>query len=153
VTFSLDIRSHSDAVVDAVEADVKAAFAAIAAGKDVDGLNASCTPSTKSCSVEWRLDSLSPAVLFHPDCISCVRASCAAEFGSHGVENLTRDMTSGAGHDSVYTSKRIPTTMVFVPSRDGVSHNPVEYTEPEDCAIGAQVLMGAVLRYDLMRGG
>lgn len=38
--------------------------------------------------------------------------------------------------------------MIFVRCRDGVSHNPAEYTRPEDCAAGAQVLLGAYLRYD-----
>ena len=43
--------------------------------------------------------------------------------------------------------------MIFVPCRDGVSHNPAEYCEPEDCANGAQVLMSSVLRYDGLRAG
>lgn len=38
--------------------------------------------------------------------------------------------------------------MIFVRCRDGVSHNPAEYTRPQDCAAGAQVLLGAYLRYD-----
>lgn len=41
--------------------------------------------------------------------------------------------------------------MVFVPSKDGISHNPVEYTSPEDCAIGTQVILGALLRFDELR--
>lgn len=57
-------------------------------------------------------------------------------------------MTSGAGHDSVYTSKRCPTSMIFVPSRNGISHHPEEWTSPEDCALGAEVLCQSVLRYD-----
>ena len=56
------------------------------------------------------------------------------------------------GHDSVHTSKRCPTAMIFVPCRDGVSHNPREYCAIEDCANGAQVLMGSVLRWDGLRG-
>lgn len=40
--------------------------------------------------------------------------------------------------------------MIFVPSRGGISHNPDEYTSPEDCALGAQVLLGAVLGYDTL---
>lgn len=55
------------------------------------------------------------------------------------------------GHDSVFTSQRCPTSMIFVPCRDGVSHNPTEYSAPADCANGAQVLMGAVLEYDRLR--
>jgi len=38
--------------------------------------------------------------------------------------------------------------MIFVRSKDGVSHNPAEYSRPEDCAAGAQMLLGAYLRYD-----
>lgn len=51
----------------------------------------------------------------------------------------------------VFTSKRAPTAMIFVPCRDGVSHNPVEYCSAEDCANGAQVLTSAVLYYDKLR--
>jgi hypothetical protein len=38
--------------------------------------------------------------------------------------------------------------MLFVRCKDGVSHNPAEYSRPEDCAAGAQILLGAYLRYD-----
>ncbi|THY32591.1 amidase [Aureobasidium pullulans] len=150
VDFSLDIRSPDDSIVEAVEADCKTAFSAIAAGENIDNLNTSFTPSSKSCTVSWQTDSNSPATKFHPTCVSCVSETTKALFGAK-QEELTKAMTSGAGHDSVYTSKRVPTTMIFVPSRDGVSHNPVEFTKPEDCATGAQVLMGSVLRYDLLR--
>ena len=51
----------------------------------------------------------------------------------------------------MFTAKRCPTSMIFVPCRGGVSHHPAEYCEPEDCATGAQVLLGAVLRYDRLR--
>src|SRR5262249_23624430 len=44
-----------------------------------------------------------------------------------------------------------PTGMIFVPCRGGVSHNPIEYSSPEGCAIGTQVLLGAVFRYDRLR--
>lgn len=52
---------------------------------------------------------------------------------------------------SCMTNFHCPSSMIFVPSKDGVSHNPVEYTSPEDCAIGAQVILGALLRYDALR--
>lgn len=65
---------------------------------------------------------------------------------------LIQRMISGAGHDSVYVSKRSPTAMIFVPCRDGVSHNPAEYCSQEDCGNGADVLLGAMLKYDTMRG-
>lgn len=147
VRFTLDVRSPSDAVVEAMEADLKRDFAALAAGDDIDGLLAHSTPG-KPLSVEWRTDFVSPATVFHADCVAAVRASAEAVTGD---SSLVRDISSGAGHDSVYTSRRCPTSMIFVPSKNGVSHNPEEYTSPEDCAIGAEVLMQSVLRYDQMR--
>lgn len=50
-------------------------------------------------------------------------------------------MHSGAGHDTQRFAPYIPSAMVFVPSRDGISHNPLEYTEPEDLAEGIDVLI------------
>ncbi|KAI4753689.1 amidase [Aureobasidium sp. EXF-12344] len=150
VDFSLDIRSPENHIVSQVEEDCKKAFAAIAAGEDIDGLGTDFVPSSKSCSVSWKLDTDSPATKFHPECISCVQDAATSIFGDQ-TEKFTKPMTSGAGHDSVYTNQRCPTTMIFVPSKDGVSHNPVEFTKPEDCAMGAQVLMQAVLRYDQKR--
>lgn len=55
-------------------------------------------------------------------------------------------MASGAGHDAMCMADLAPQAMLFVPSRNGVSHSPDEYTPPEDCVAGAQVL-GTVLLY------
>ncbi|KAF2229148.1 N-carbamoyl-L-amino acid hydrolase [Viridothelium virens] len=150
VRFSLDIRAPKDEVLDQLEAVLREEFERLASGEDVGGLTVGGTPGLP-CGVEWRTDSVSEAIKFHPDCINCVAESSTALFGEQKVEGMTMGMTSGAGHDSVYTSKRCPTSMIFVPCRDGISHNPAEYCEPEDCAIGAQVLLGSVLRYDKLR--
>ena len=144
VQFSLDVRAPADATVESVEAALKKDFEALAQGQDVDG-NGAAYPSSPPLSVTWTTDSVSPAVLFHKDCIDAVRASAESVLGN---SSLYQDMTSGAGHDSVYTSRWCPTSMIFVPSRKGISHNPEEYTSPEDCAIGAEVLCQSVLRYD-----
>ena len=149
VKFSLDIRARTDDIVEAVEAEIKDSFALIASGTDVGDLNKGCTPS-RPCTVKIRTESISEAAIFHEDCIQCVSDSAASLFGSDFLK-LTKEMISGAGHDSVFTSKVCPTGMIFVPCKDGVSHNPTEYSSPEDCAIGAQVLLGAVLRYDRLR--
>ncbi len=53
-------------------------------------------------------------------------------------------MHSGAGHDSQIFAPKIPTAMLFVPSRDGVSHNPAEFTEPADLAEGVKALIGTL---------
>lgn len=148
-SFSLDVRAPGDETVEIVEADLRRDFAKLARGEDVGGLLHEGTPSEVSCEVSWRIDSASPAVRFDPVCIAAVRASAVAVTGGEG---LVREITSGAGHDSVYASRRCPTSMIFVPSRDGVSHHPEEYTGPADCAVGAEVLLQSVLRFDRMRG-
>lgn len=53
-------------------------------------------------------------------------------------------MHSGAGHDSQIFAPRVPTAMIFVPSIDGISHNPAEHTEAEDIVPGIQALAGAL---------
>ena len=58
----------------------------------------------------------------------------------------TRDIVASAGHDSVLVAPLCPSAMLFVPSRDGITHNPAEYTEPAQLAAGAQLLLDAVLR-------
>lgn len=57
-------------------------------------------------------------------------------------------INSGAGHDAQYISYMIPTTMIFVVSKDGLSHTEVEYSTPEQCTSGASVMLNAVLKAD-----
>ena len=54
------------------------------------------------------------------------------------------ELASGAGHDAMVLGRHIPTGMLFVPSRDGRSHTPDEYTAPEDCEAGVRVLTRAL---------
>lgn len=55
-------------------------------------------------------------------------------------------MMSGAGHDAVNVSYVAPTAMLFIPCRDGISHNEREHAEPEHCAIATQIMCDALLR-------
>ena len=57
-------------------------------------------------------------------------------------------MPSGAGHDAQMLARVCPTGMIFVPSKDGISHNPNEYTDREDLVAGANVLLQSVLALD-----
>jgi len=57
-------------------------------------------------------------------------------------------MPSGAGHDAQDMALVVPTGMIFVPSKDGISHSPKEYTSPEDMANGTNVLMHNILELD-----
>ncbi|OIK22948.1 M20/M25/M40 family metallo-hydrolase [Bacillus amyloliquefaciens] len=59
-----------------------------------------------------------------------------------GLES--KRMTSGAGHDAQMMARICPTAMIFVPSIEGISHNPKEYTKDHDLAAGADVLLDVV---------
>ena len=59
-----------------------------------------------------------------------------------------KSMPSGAGHDAHDMARIAPTGMLFVPSVDGISHSPKEFTSKQDMANGANVLLHTVLRID-----
>jgi N-carbamoyl-L-amino-acid hydrolase len=75
-----------------------------------------------------------------------MRRIIAAAATSLGLSH--RLMPSGAGHDAQDMTHIAPTGMIFVPSVDGVSHSPKEYTSPADIANGANVLLRTVLAID-----
>ena len=60
----------------------------------------------------------------------------------------SRPMSSGAGHDAMCMAALGPQAMVFVPSRGGISHSPLEFTEPAQCVNGARVMLEALLELD-----
>ncbi|GGD42370.1 Zn-dependent hydrolase [Muriicola marianensis] len=60
----------------------------------------------------------------------------------------TKNMQSGAGHDAQDMARITPVGMIFVPSVNGISHSPKEYTSPEDMANGANVLLRTLLKID-----
>jgi len=84
----------------------------------------------------------SPPVRFDEQCIDAVRR--AAEMSAYPF----REITSGAGHDAVYVSRVAPTAMIFVPCKDGISHNEIESATPEHVGAGASVLLKTVLARD-----
>lgn len=57
-------------------------------------------------------------------------------------------MASGAGHDAQAVARICPIGMIFVPSRNGISHSPEEYSRPEDIACGAEALYRTLLLLD-----
>jgi beta-ureidopropionase / N-carbamoyl-L-amino-acid hydrolase len=62
-----------------------------------------------------------------------------------GLGLSAREIVSGAAHDAVYMARVVPTAMIFVPRKDGVSHDEAEDAAPEACADDANVLLHAVL--------
>ena len=126
VFFTIDIRHPDDSVLSAMDAEVRAAVAEAARSAQVD-----------VTSLE-QIFYYAP-VAFDADCVASVRAA-AQRFGYS-----YRDMVSGAGHDACYLAKVAPTSMVFVPCIDGISHNEVEDAKPEWIEAGCNVLLHAIL--------
>ena len=79
-------------------------------------------------------------VPMHPGVIALIRGMCEERDVPFEV------MPSGAGHDAMQMAKITPTGMIFIPSTNGVSHNPTEWTDPEDICLGTQLLVEALLR-------
>jgi beta-ureidopropionase / N-carbamoyl-L-amino-acid hydrolase len=79
------------------------------------------------------------ACRFDSACVGEVRAGADAFGYPH------REIVSGAGHDAVYVARVAPTAMIFIPCKDGISHNELESARPEHVEAGANVLLHAML--------
>lgn len=67
-----------------------------------------------------------------------IKESCEASDATYTV------MTSGANHDANPLSRRMNAGMIFIPSKDGISHNPAEFSSKEDIEKGAEVMLGTI---------
>lgn len=135
VRFVIDIRHHLDDSLDSMYEEFSHSLKTIVTKSGV--------------KLEFSLKELvnQRAVHFDDTCMNCIKESADELFG----EDQSISIVSGAGHDSGLTSLRVPTAMIFIPSKDGVSHNFEEYSTPEQVDEGFRVLLGAVLKYDALR--
>jgi len=97
------------------------------------------TAAAEQCEVETRTLARFEPVEFDRTVVSLV-ANTAAELG-YSVKTLP----SGAGHDAQMMARVCPTAMIFTQSKNGLSHNPDEFTSSEDLEAGANVLLHAML--------
>lgn len=125
VKFSIDLRNVSDESLNRMHEDLVAYLEAM---RQKTGL-----------SIELERVSYFPPCPFHPDCVDNVRAASAA------LGYKTMDVVSGAGHDAIYAARLAPAGMIFVPCKDGVSHNEIEDARPEHLEAGCNVLLQAML--------
>jgi len=126
VKFSIDLRNSTDELVDAMAAEVKAFADQVA----------------KEHGVQVHIEMVSsyPAQLFQPECVEAVGRAAAKLGYSH------MPAVSGAGHDAVYMAKLAPSGMIFIPCKDGISHNEIEDAKPEHIEAGRNVLPQAMLQ-------
>ncbi len=125
VKFSIDLRNSTDELVDKMDADIRAA---VAKASKESGL-----------PIIIELVSNYPAQPFNAACIQAVGR--AAE--KLGYSNM--NAVSGAGHDAVYMARLAPAGMIFIPCKDGISHNEIEDAKPEHITAGCNVLLHAML--------
>ena len=125
VKFSIDLRNSTDAVVDQMADEVNAFAARLSQQSGLD--------------VKIELVSSYSAIGFHADCIDAV-ARAAQQLGYSNMP-----VVSGAGHDAVYMAKLAPSGMIFIPCKDGISHNEIEDAKAEHITAGCNVLLHAML--------
>lgn len=82
------------------------------------------------------------SILLNEKLISIIQSACKSKQYSYNI------MVSGAGHDSMELAKKVPTGMIFIPSKDGISHSKDEYSTEEDIIKGTEVLLETILLFD-----
>jgi len=125
VTMSVDLRHPDDVQLAAMDGELRAAARTIAAD-----LRLECELTQVAQFSASRFDA---------DCIGRVRDAARRLAYPH------REIVSGAGHDAIYVARVTPTAMIFIPCKDGISHNELEDARPEHVEAGANVLLHAVL--------
>jgi beta-ureidopropionase / N-carbamoyl-L-amino-acid hydrolase len=128
VQASLDVRDLDQAVIDRLVRDLKEEMEAIAQATHttielVPQLNVAPSPAADH-----------------------IQATIAEVSTSLGLSSMA--MPSRAGHDALEMGRFTDMGMIFVPSEGGFSHSEVEYTTPEECTQGANVLLETLLRLD-----
>ena len=126
VSFSLDLRDIEQRVRDGVE----------------DRISDQAVRLCKERGIELETETLQrlPPV----PCSEFVRSAAREACEALGYEPF--ELASGAGHDGMHLADLCPVGMIFIRSKNGLSHNPNEYSSKEDCAAGAEVLYRTLLK-------
>jgi N-carbamoyl-L-amino-acid hydrolase len=125
IAFTVDVRSPEAETLAAIDRDLQAAIADIAVRRNV----------AMTLTAIWK----KPPTVFNPKLVDAV------ENATKTIGYTHRRITSGAGHDACNLANVVPAAMIFVPCKDGVSHNELEDATQADCTAGANVLMHTVL--------
>jgi len=125
VKFSIDLRNVNDALLNTMHEEITAFI--------------DKTRQDSGLRIDLERVSYYPPCPFHPDCVDAVRAATA----TLGYSSM--DVVSGAGHDAIYVARLAPAGMIFVPCKDGISHNEIEDAQPGHLEAGCNVLLHAML--------
>lgn len=127
VKFSIDLRNVNEPLLDTMHQEITAFVAA--------------TSAKAGLPISLERVSYYPPCPFHPSCVDAVRKATAQ------LGYSTMDVVSGAGHDAIYAARVAPAGMIFVPCKDGISHNEIEDARSEHLEAGANVLLHAMLAH------
>jgi len=116
--FSIDLRHTDDGVVDRIDAEIRRIVEA----------------ERGTCEVDIRQIAHAPSLTFCREIRSVITDAASA------LAIPSMDIYSAAGHDARQLHYVCPTGMIFIPCRDGISHNPAEWAEPDHVAAGARAL-------------
>ena len=124
VRFSLDVRGPEEDAFRGVACEI-AAFAATAAER-------------RGMQAEYAERQTLPATPLDARLVGALQAAAQATGEPYMV------MVSGAAHDTMCVAPRVPSAMVFVPCRDGVSHHPAESASSDDAALAAEIMLASI---------
>ena len=122
--FSIDVRDTDEEILRELETAIRKALGAIARRRQL--------------AFTYELESWIKPVLCHPPLVN------ELEKAAKGADVRYRRMPSGAAHDAQIMANVCPVAMVFVPSKDGRSHSPAEWTAMDDIEAGAVVFQRAI---------
>jgi N-carbamoyl-L-amino-acid hydrolase len=125
VTFTVDLRHPDDAGLTRMDAALEQAVAAL--------------------QHEWKVQATIEQVVYFPPAPFDATLTGHIRQAALQLGLPHQEIVSGAGHDAVYVARVAPAAMIFVPCKDGVSHNEIEDARPDHLAAGAQVLLESML--------
>jgi N-carbamoyl-L-amino-acid hydrolase len=125
VRFSIDLRNASTELLDRMEREI---HAFIDRARQESGL-----------AIDVQQVAQYPPCPFDPGCVHIVEQTADRLGCSH------MRVTSGAGHDAIHLVRVAPTAMIFVPCKNGISHNEIEDADPLHLEAGANVLLHCML--------
>ncbi|WP_433695644.1 Zn-dependent hydrolase [Paraburkholderia phenoliruptrix] len=126
VKLTVDLRAADDATLTAMDSALRAA----------------CEAAGKQAGIEVEIE---PVVYFPPQPFASDLVA-AVKQGADMLGLSSMDVISGAGHDAVYLARVAPAAMIFVPCKDGISHNEIEDARAEHLEAGCNVLLQAMLK-------
>ncbi|NRA38731.1 MAG: M20 family metallo-hydrolase, partial [Planctomycetes bacterium] len=125
-TMTVDMRNSEDAPLEEADCRLDEFIKQIA---EKEGVEINCEQLARF-----------PSIQFDQSIVQDITDICRE------LDYSVRPMTSGAVHDAQMMGRICPTAMIFVPSKDGISHNPAEYTSPEELGAGCNVLLHSLLK-------